>query len=244
LKRKRRYRRGYPVAILVGLEDNHAIFWNVFSKVVKQSKRLEVNGQRTDEKSLYNLHQSIIDELKPSISKGVKSIVLVSPARTNYGQQFLEHVKKHHMYLIQSRNPNCANFAELVGSAEDHIQVSELVKTNEFIDLIEKTTTEEADQVVNSLEKHLYGTNNNSTVLYSLKEIEDYVYRRKKTNEFQTKFLLLTNKYLAQSRQKSRIHRLMQIAQNKKIQTKVINAETSAGSRITQFGGIVFFTKK
>ena len=66
----------------------------------------------------------------------------------------------------------------------------------------------------------------------------------KKTNIFQTKYLLLTNKYLAQSHQKSRIHRLMQIAQNKKIQTKVINAETSAGSRITQFGGIVFFTKK
>ena len=244
MKRKRRYRRGYPVAILVGLEDNHAIFWNVFSKVVKQSKRFEINGQRTDEKSLYNFHQSIIVELKPSISEGVKSVVLVSPARSNYGQQFLEHVKKHHMYMIQSRNPNCAKFGELVGSAEDHIQVSELLKTKEFTDLIEKTTTEEADQVVNNLEKYLYGTNNNSTVLYSLKEIEDYVYRRKKTSEFQTKYLLLTNKYLAQSHQKSRIHRLMQIAQNKKIQTKVINVETSAGTRITQFGGIVFFTKK
>ncbi len=244
MRRKRRYRRGYPVAILVGLEDNHAIFWNVFSKVVKRSKRLELDEHRTDEKSLYNFHQTIIDELKPSINKGVRSIVLVSPARTNYGQQFLDHITKHHMYLIQSRNPNCANFAELIGSAEDHIQVSELVKTKEFTNLIEQTTTEEADQVVNSLEKHLYGTNNNSTVLYSLKEIEDYVYQRKKTSEFQTKYLLLTNKYLAQSRQKSRIHRLMQIAQNKKIQTKVINAETSAGTRITQFGGIVFFTKK
>ena len=244
MKRKRRYKRGYPIAILVGIEDNHAIFWNVFSQVVKQSKRLELTGQRTDEKSLYNFHQIIIDELKPSISESVRSVVLVSPVRTKYGQQFLEHVTKHHRYLIQSKNPNCANFAELVGSVEDHIQVSELVKTKEFTDLIEQTTSEEAEQVVNSLEKHLYGTNNNSTILYSLKEIEDYVYSQEKTTEFQTKHLLLTNKYLAKSHQKSRIHRLMQIAQNKKIQTKVVNAETSAGTRINQFGGIVFFTKK
>jgi stalled ribosome rescue protein Dom34 len=56
--------------------------------------------------------------------------------------------------------------------------------------------------------------------------------------------LLLTDMYLAKSRQKQRIHRLLQIAKNKKIKTKVIDAETSAGCRITQFGGLVFFATK
>ena len=67
---------------------------------------------------------------------------------------------------------------------------------------------------------------------------------KQKKSEQQTEYLLLTDKYLTESRQKNRIHRLLQIAKNKKIKTSVINAETSAGSRITQFGGLVFFTKK
>jgi hypothetical protein len=36
----------------------------------------------------------------------------------------------------------------------------------------------------------------------------------------------------------------MQIAQNKKIQTRVIDAESAAGARITQLGGIVCVAKR
>jgi len=231
------------VAVLVGFESNHAVFWDVFSRVVKQSNRLELDGKRTDEKMLYNFHETVVEKLKPVLNEGVRSVVVVSPVRTTYAQQFLEHVQKHHRYMIQSKSPNCANFATLGGSADDPITVAELVKTKEFTNLLEKTTSEEADQVVGSLEKHLYGTDNNSTVLYSLKEIEDRVYSTKKDKELQTEYLLLTDKYLRESRQKNRIHRLLQIAKNKKIKTSVINAETSAGTRINQFGGLVFFTK-
>jgi len=244
LKRKRRYKRGYPIAVLIGFHENRAVFWNIFSQVAKKSKHLNINGKRNDDKTLYNFHESIIENIKPSITEGVRSFVLVSPPRTDYSQQFLDHTTKHHRYLIQSKNPNCANFAQLIGTAEDSIQVSELVKTKEFTNLIEKTTSEEADQVVNNLEKHLYASNN-SVVLYSLKEIEDYVYKKKKNiNEVKREHLLLTDVYLSKSRQKQRIYRLLQIAKNKKIKTKVVDADTSAGSRITQFGGLVFFNTK
>ncbi|WNZ29181.1 MAG: hypothetical protein IAX21_11220 [Candidatus Bathyarchaeota archaeon] len=243
MKRKRRYKRGHPVAILVGFEEKYATFWNIFSQVVKLSKRVLIDGKRFDEKNLYNFHESVVDELKPSINEGVRSVILVSPPRTTYSQQFLDHVQKHHRYMIKSKNPNCANFAELVGSAKDHLQVSELVQTKEFKDLIEKTTSEEADQIINTLEKQLYGTSNNANVFYTLKEIEDQIYNRDENSALQTKYLILTDKYLAESRQKNKIHRLLQIAQNKKVKTNVINAETTAGNRITQFGGIVFFTK-
>jgi len=241
VKRKRQYRRGYPVAVLVGFEDNHAVFWNVFSRVVKPSGRFNLNGKRADEKVLYNFHELVIEKIKPALNEGVRSVVVSSPVRTTYAQQFLEHVQKHHRYMIQAKNPQCAKFAALVGSAEDKIKVAELVKTKEITRLIEKTTSEEADQVVGSLEKHLYASANDSVVLYSLKEIQDKVYSQDKNKKTQNEYLLLTDKYLAESRQKSKIHRLMQIAQNKKIKTKVVNAETAAGNRINQFGGIVFF---
>ena len=242
MNRKRRYRRGYPVALLMGFAANHMVFWQIFSNVVKISLRLEFDGKRTDEKVLYNFHESVVDALKPVLKEGVRSIVVTSPARTTYSKDFLGHIQKHHRYLIQSKSPNRANFAELVGSADDNINVAELVNTKEFTNLIAETTSEESDQVVNNLEKHLYGNINNSVVLYSLKEIEDTIYYREKNKTSRTEYLLLTDKYLADSKQKNRIHRLLQISKNKKVKTRVVNAETPAGNRINQFGGLVFFS--
>jgi len=242
VKRKRRYRRGYPVALLVGFEDDHAVLWRIFSHVVKLSLRLEIEGKRTDENVLYNFHESVVDALKPVLKEGVKSVVVTAPMKTTYAANFLDHVRKHHRYLIQSKSPNRANFAELVGSADNPIKVAELLKSKEFSKIIAETTSEEANQIVDSLDKRLYGTGNNSVVVYSLKEIEDIVYSRKKGREFITEYLLLTDKYLADSKQKNRIHRLLQISKNKKVKTRIINAETSAGNRISQFGGIVFFS--
>ena len=242
MKRKQRYRRGYPVAVLVGIEEAQAVFWNIFSQVVKPSGKVNLDGARKNEKVLYNFHQSVVEKLKPVINEGVRSVVVSSPVRTTYAQQFLDHVQKHHRYMIQSKNPQCAKFAVLVGSAQDKIKVAELVKTKDFTRLIEKTTAEEAEQVVGSLEKHLYSLENGSVVLYSLKEIQNRVFSQDKNKTSQTEYLLLTDKYLSESRQKSKIHHLIQIAQNKKIKSKVISSETPAGARITQLGGIVFFS--
>jgi len=242
VKRKSRYRYGYPVAVLVGFEDDHAVLWRIFSRVAKLYLRLELDGKRTDEKVLYNFHESVVNSVKPVLKEGVRSIVVTAPVRTSYAQDFLEHVRKHHRYLIQSRSPNRANFAELVGSADNPIKVAELVKTKEFSKLIAETTSEEADHIINVLEKHLYSTRDNTVVLYSLKEIEDIVYDRGKRNDLGTAYLLLTDQYLADSKSKSRIHRLLQISKNKKVKTRIVNAETPAGNRISQFGGIIFFS--
>jgi len=241
VKRKRRYKRGYLVALLMGFEDDHAVMWQVFSHVVKLSLRLELDGKRTDERVLYNFHESVVDALKPLLKEGVRSVVVTAPMKTTYAADFLDHVRKHHRYLIQSKSQNRANFAELVGSADNRIKVAELVKNKKFSKLINETTSEEADHIINVLEKHLYSTGDNTVVLYSLKEIEDIVYDRGKRNDLGTAYLLLTDQYLADSKSKSRIHRLLQISKNKKVKTRIVNAETPAGNRISQFGGIVFF---
>jgi len=240
--RKRRYRRGYPVAVLVGFKSDHAAIWRIFSRVAKPSSRLELAGRRTDEKILYNFHESVIDALKPTLREGVKTIVVAAPARTAYTTDFMEHVLKHHRYLIQSKSPNRANFAEIVGSADSPTQVAELVKTPQFTKIVAETTSEEAEHIVGALEKQLYGTGDGAVVLYSLNEIEDIIYDRSRKDYFENAYLLLTDQYLAASRSKSRIHRLLQISQNMKVKTKVMNAETAAGARISQFGGIIFFS--
>jgi len=117
------------------------------------------------------------------------------------------------------------------------------VKTKEFHKLIAETTSDEVDLIIDALEKRLRTVNSDSAVLFSLKEIEDRVYDQKRDDDSETKYLILTDKYLADSRDKNRINRLLQIANNKKVKTRIINAETSAGNRVSQLGGAVFFTQ-
>jgi stalled ribosome rescue protein Dom34 len=241
VKRKQGYKRGHSVALLVGFEDNHAVLWQIFSHVVKLHLTLKVGGKRTDQRVLYNFHESVVDALRPVLKEGVRSIVVTAPKKTTYATDFLDHVQKHHTYLIQSKRPNRATFAELIGSADQPHRVAELVKTKEFRKLIAETTSEEADHIVSAFEKYLYSTDSKSVVLFSLKEIEDMVYDRERHNDL-TEYLMLTDKYLADSEDKNRIHRLLQISKNRKVKTRIVNAETPAGKRISQFGGIFFFT--
>lgn len=242
MKGKKGYKRGYPVVLLVGFEADHAAIWQVFSHVVKLHVALKLEGKRTDGNRLYSFHESVVDALRPMLTEGVRSIVVTAPPKTTYASDFLDHVRKHHSYLTQSKNPNSATFATLIGSADQPHKVAELVKTKKFSELIAETTGGEADHTIKALEKCLCSVNSNCIVLFSLKEIEDRVYEGKKSSDTQTEYLMLTDKYLANSEDKNRIHRLLQISKNKKIKTRVVNTETSAGKRISQLGGIVFFT--
>jgi stalled ribosome rescue protein Dom34 len=243
LKRKRGYKRGYSVALLVGLEDNRAVLWQIFSYVAKPYVTTNLDGKRTDNRALYNFHESIVNALRPALNEGARSIVVASPMKTTYAADFLNHVRKHHAHLIQSKNPERTTFATLIGSADQPHRVAELVKTKEFLELIAETTSHETDQIIHALNKNLYNINGNLAALFSLKEIEDKVYDLEKDDNFRTDYLVLTEKYLSNAQDKNRVQRLLQIARNMKIETKIVKAETPAGKRISQFGGIVLFTK-
>jgi stalled ribosome rescue protein Dom34 len=241
VKRKQSYKRGYPVALLIGFENANAVLWHIFSQVIKRHLTLKLEGKRTNEKALYNFHESLLGALKPTLKEGVKSIVIIAPPKTTYAEDFLDHIRKHHNYLIQSNNPNRATFAKLEGSADQPSKVAHLVKTKEFHEIIAETTSREADHVINVLEKHLNNIDSNRTVLFSLKEIEGTIYDPDKKDDLGMKYLLLTDQYLAEAQDKNRIHRLLQISNNKKIKTRIVKSETGAGKRISQLGGIVFF---
>jgi stalled ribosome rescue protein Dom34 len=241
LKTKKAYKRGYAVAILAGLEKTHAALWKVFSKVVKPEKTLTIVGTRNNPKALYNFHESIINALRPTLKEGVRSIILVSPARTNYAQEFIDHVREHHTWLIQGTNK--AAFSEITGSASTLSQVAALTRTKAFRQLICETTAEETENLIEILEKRLNASEKNNLVLFSLEEAEALILNQQNTSRPKPEYLLLTDKYLADNRKKNRLHRLMQIATNRKVKTRIVNAESPAGVRLTQLGGIVCIAK-
>jgi stalled ribosome rescue protein Dom34 len=241
-KRKRGYRRGYPVALLVGFEEHHAVLWQVFSNVTKQLLTLKIAGRRTDQKTMYNFHEAVIDALRPVLGEGVRSVIVTAPMKTTYAADFMSHVRIHHAYLLQSKRQNRATFTELAGSADQPHNVAELVKTTRFRRLVAQTTAGEADHIVDALNERLFSVNSASMVLYTLGEIENRIYGTRGQSNLDTGYLILTDEYLTVSSEKDRVHRLLQIAKNKNVRTRIVNAETPAGHRIGQLGGIVLFT--
>ncbi len=237
LKPKKGYKRGYPVAVLAGLDETSATLWQVFSRVVKPEKTLHIDGARSSPKALYNFHESIINALRPTLKEGVRSIILASPPRTSYAQDFISHVRQHHAWLTQG--PSKATFSEITGSASTQSQVAALTRTASFHELISQTTSEETENLLDLLEKRLNTSNRGDAVLFSLEEAENLILRSNKLGRPKPEYLLLTDKYLADTHQKNRLHRLMQIATNKQVKTRIVNVESPAGKRITQLGGIV-----
>jgi stalled ribosome rescue protein Dom34 len=237
LKSKRGYRRGYPVAILVGFEENRAVLWRIFSKVVKPEKTLWLDGTRNDPKTLYNFHESIVNALRPTLKEGVRSIILASPPRTNHTRKFVDHVRRHHAWLVQG--PNSAVFSEITGSAGTLSEVAALTRTPTFLQQISETTSQETENLIEVLEKYLNTPNQDVVVQYSLEEAEDLIVGSRKPSKSKPKYLILTNKYLSDSHQKNRIQRLIQIATNRNVKTRIVDAESPAGLRLAQLGGLV-----
>ena len=173
------YRRGYPVAVLVGIEQNHAALWQVFSQVAKQAQSIPLNGARSDPKASYSFHESIVNALRPTLKEGVRSIVVASPSKTNYAQEFVTHIKAHHNWLLQGANK--AVFSTITGSASSPQQVAALTKTATFKELISEITSQETENLLEILEKRLNAADN---MVFSLckKQKTSSLTRKEKAN--------------------------------------------------------------
>ena len=67
-RRRRGYRRGYPVAVLIGFDRDRAVFWRVFSQVVKSHSPIE--APRGGKRERYNFHEAVVNALRPILKEG------------------------------------------------------------------------------------------------------------------------------------------------------------------------------
>ncbi len=230
------YRRGYAVAVIVGLTETSASLWRVYSRVVKPEAVVQLENGRKDAKAVYNFHEAITNALRSTLKEGVRSMIIVSPPRTTYGQDFVDHVERHHAWLM--RGANKVAFAEIIGSAATRSDISTLAKNPVFRKLVKEGTAEETEDLLELLERRINDNSGNYAVLFSIDEAENLILHPQE-RRIAPEFLFLTSEFLSSSRQKGRLNRLMQVAANKKVKTRVVDAETAAGKRLTQLGGIV-----
>jgi len=245
-RKKSRKNRGYPLAILIGFETKKAVMWQIFSKIVKPLDIITIahRRERLADNELYNFHELIIDKLRPYFKEGIRSIIIVQPRNSHYSEIFQEHINKHHKWLTHETSANLLSIGTIEGSASNAEDVFELQQTKELQKIITETTTKEASSIIEELEERLNRIDQGEIVLYSLQKIEELTYQQWTIGKRQPEYVMLSDSFLNNHKQKQRLHRLLQILNNKKVQTKIIDAETAAGERINQFGGLICFTKK
>lgn len=249
MARKKRKKRGYSVGLLVALDEQTIYFWQLYSQRVKFYKRIDLprKWKNCDEKQEYHYHEQIVDMVRPLVQEeGIKSILLVQPPNKDYADRFLNHIEKHHQWLVRTKRKNQVNFGQLTGNATNHQEVRWLMEKEKTTEVIKSITSQEGELLMAQLEKALNIDSKTQKVFYGLSEIEELIYMGGKKDDTVAEkidYLLLTDTYLNEHKQKGRVYRLKQITENKGIITKIIPEESPAGSRIQQFGGILAFKK-
>lgn len=232
-------KRGYPVALLIGLEESSYTIWKIFSKIIRFERK--VSFEKLSKKSKYNIYESIVNNIRTTIKNGTKSLIIVTPLRKNIAKEFISHLNQHHNWLI--KGPNKISICQLKGLANDKENIKYLLQNKALKKFIIKTTEEEAENLLLILNKKISSQNSNKDILFSFKEISMKIIKNKNKTNSKIEYLLLTDEYLKNFENKNKINRLLQISNNKKIKTRVISAQSTAGKRLKQLGGLICIIK-
>lgn len=240
MARKKRVKRGYPVALLVGINNEKAAIWKIFSKSAKLEKFISFAELKKDQRSNYNAYEVFINVLRPTIKEGVKSIIIATPPRSIYATEFISHIKKHHSWLSQGQNK--ISISQITGLTNTKEEVKMLIRNKPLQKIISETTNKETEDLMSILDKDISSNNSKKEILYSFEEIKKNIINKKQARS-KPKYLIITNKYLENFKNKNQINRVLQIAKNKNVTTRVISSESPAGLRLTQLGGLVCLLK-
>jgi len=211
--------------MLVGLEGSQAFTWNIYSESVKPGGRIRGDDE-------YNFYEGIVDVLRPGIREGVKTILVAAPDERDY-EKFMDHIGKHQGWLLRGWSLNTVAFERIPEPAMSADQVRDLVKSDGFKGRLSDATRGDIRRVMGVLEKRLSDPEGIETLLFALGDVEDAVYGGERSPEY----ILVTEVF--RSKNRGRAGRLLQVAANKGVRTRIVRADTSAGARISQFGGLV-----
>ena len=246
-KRKNRVKRGHQVAILIGLHDNDAVFWKIYSETIRFHSRLTRGRKRKSQnkKHLYHFHEEIINILRPLIKEGIRSVILLSPLKEEYSNEFLNHVNKHHLWLLKKGDKQVV-FSKIIGNqARNQMDVYYLKTQEYFRDIVDQTSNQEGLLILEVLKEIINKNEKFSKILYTWREI-DYELRliKKNPNSPKPYYIILTEEYQKNPKNRNKIHRILQIARNLEIKTKIVKRESEAGAIVEQFGGLICYFRK
>jgi stalled ribosome rescue protein Dom34 len=214
----RRGRRGYPTAILVGLNKEATNIWLVYSESIKQGVNIL---RQEDDKTSYKYNEEIIRSIKKLLIDGFNQLLIVSPKKTG----LLDHINKSHGWLTKK-----LTVREIQGRASKVSDVINLAKNNIIQDAVNQVAVEVDARIIEQLEKAL----NNDSVIFTVKELLDII-RTERT----PKFIVASERFDAEWRENRRYQSLIQKAKNAGAIFTILKRNSLGYVRVEQLGGFV-----
>jgi stalled ribosome rescue protein Dom34 len=217
----RRGRRGYPTAILIGLDEKAAHFWTIYSESVKPSKK--IIRDREDEKTTYKFHEAIVQSIKDLLPDGFNGLIVTSEERTHHTPRLLDHITKRHRWLRDR-----VTIKQITGKAGTISEVIQLIKANKLQETVQDATEEAGVKILNLLEKALKDDN----VLYTIEELSVALNADRKLIA-----IFITEEFDRRNRRNRRYLSLTQITRNIGASVIILKLTNPASPRLSQLGG-------
>jgi stalled ribosome rescue protein Dom34 len=219
----RRGRRGYPTAVLVGLSQESANIWKIYSESVKPSKI--IFRSENDEKSLYRFYEEIIDSLRDLLPEGFTSIILTHEDKTQFSINLRQHITKHHRWLSDK-----VTIKQLSGKARTVGELIQLIKNNKLQETINAANEETGTRIIEQLEKAL----ENGKILYTIEELNMMLNSNKKPAT-----ILMTEEFQMKKQRNGKFNSAVQISKNLGTSVIIVKPTNPINPRLSQLGGFV-----
>ncbi|OGD55296.1 hypothetical protein A3K78_06720 [Candidatus Bathyarchaeota archaeon RBG_13_52_12] len=217
----RRGRRGYPTAMLIGLDLRAAYFWTIYSESAKFYKIFQRNID--DEKSIYRFHEEIVETIRALLHEGFTGIIVASEDRMPYSKIFLDHISKRHRWLDDR-----VTVKVLTGKATTASQVIQLINANQLQESVANATEETGVKLLEQLDKAL----DKGNILYTIDELNYVVNSNKKPVT-----IMVTEEFNQRNQTNRRFQSAIQVSKNIGATVVVIKTTNPASPRLNQLGG-------
>jgi len=219
----KRGRRGYPTAILIGLDNQTANIWLIFSESIKQGKTITKNGD--DEKSVYKHNEEVVEAIRALLPEGFNQLIIASTEKYTRKAGFRDYLNRSHGWLTKR-----LTIKELDMKAVTRTDVLQLIKHNRIQETVSEAAVETNDMIMERLEKALNGGH----TIYTLRELAGVL-----ASEKAPELILITEGFDAANRSSRLYQSTIQKARNMRATVSIIKPETPACARLEQLGGFV-----
>lgn len=219
----RRGRRGYPTAILLGLDSQTANIWLVYSESLKQGKTIIKNGD--DEKSVYKHNEEIVEAIRTFLSEGFNQLIIASAEKYKRKSGLIDYLNRSHGWLTKR-----LIIKELDEKAVTRTEVIQLIKQNRIQERVKSASNEMSNVIMEQLEKTL----NDGHTIYTLRELAGVLEAGKKPE-----LVLVTEDFDSTNRSTRLYQSVIQKSRNLGAIVGIMKLDTVAGARIKQLGGFV-----
>ncbi len=214
----RRGRRGYPVAVLIGLDNEGAHTWLVYSEAVKADRIIHRAGG-----SDYNFYEEVVASLRLHLPEGFAALILASNEKSRTAA-FMEHIKKRHEWITHR-----VSLRELSDGASTITDVTRLIKDSRLQESVAEASAAGALLRSDELERAL----ESGSALYTIEELEKALQSHRRIRA-----ILIIEAYDKAHRFSRQYQSVTQRARNFGTQVLILRDDSPTGVRVAQLGGL------